>query len=330
MSSYPPSVILVAAVSGICSWIILYGLIPYLRLRILDQPSKRSSHSIPKPSGGGLSFVILSCVVSLLDCFFWFSDAASVNTPLIVAPLVAFPLSLVGLLDDRFNLPASWRYFVQLSTALLVVLLSPLLTPSLVFLPLLFLLIIAVTAVINFTNFMDGLDGLVAGCMVLILAAAALELSTPWSIWVTIGALLGFLFWNWSPSKVFMGDVGSTFLGAVFTILVLQSSSWSEALALLLIATPLLGDACICVLRRFFGGQQIFMAHRLHLFQRLQQAGWPHARVSLTYIAATAVLALAMLAGGWPWVFSLAVAELLVGVWLDQRVAVPFSVASKN
>ena len=74
----------------------------------------------------------------------------------------------------------------------------------------------------------------------------------------------------------------------------------------------------------------MFQAHRLHLFQRLHQAGWPHAHVSLIYIAATAVLALAMLAGGWPWVFILAVAVLLIGVWLDQRVAVHFAEVSKS
>jgi L-lysine 2,3-aminomutase len=77
-------------------------------------------------------------------------------------------------------------------------------------------------------------------------------------------------------------------------------------------------------------GQRVFQAHRLHLFQRLHQAGWPHARVSLAYIAATAVLAVALLAGGWPWVLGLAAVELLVGVWLDQRVAVPFAVASQG
>ena len=74
----------------------------------------------------------------------------------------------------------------------------------------------------------------------------------------------------------------------------------------------------------------MFQAHRLHLYQRLHQAGWPHARVSVVYIAATTVLALALLVGGWTWVFSLSVAELLIGVWLDQRVAVPFAVASEN
>ena len=127
-----------------------------------------------------------------------------------------------------------------------------------------------------------------------------------------------------------MGDVGSTFLGAVFAGLVLQASSWTQAFGYSLVATPLLADACLCVPRRLLAGQRVFQAHRLHLFQRLHQAGWPHARVSLTYMTATALLALAMLAGGLAWVFSFALAELLLGVWLDQHVAVPFSVASKS
>ena len=166
--------------------------------------------------------------------------------------------------------------------------------------------------------------------MAVTIAALAIALAGPWPLWALVGSLLGFLLWNWSPAKVFMGDVGSTFLGAVFAGLVLQASSWPHALSYLLVATPLLGDACLCVPRRLHAGQRLFQAHRLHLFQRLHQAGWPHARVSLTYIAATAVLAMAMLAGGWPWVLSLAVVQLLVGVWLDQRVAVPFAVASQS
>ena len=125
-----------------------------------------------------------------------------------------------------------------------------------------------------------------------------------------------------------MGDVGSTFLGAVFSGLVLQASCWSEALACLLVATPLLADACLCVPRRLLAGQRVFQAHRLHLFQRLHQAGWPHARVSLTYVSATVVLAVAMFTGGLPWVLGLSVAELWVGFWLDQRVAVPFALES--
>ncbi|WP_241537283.1 hypothetical protein [Synechococcus lacustris] len=129
---------------------------------------------------------------------------------------------------------------------------------------------------------------------------------------------------------LFMGDVGSTFLGAVFAGVVLQQTSFSAALALLLVATPLLADACLCVPRRLFAGQRIFQAHRLHLFQRLHQAGWCHAHVSSLYIAATAVLAIALLWGGLPWLITVATFELVLGIWLDQRVAVPFALASRS
>ena len=98
---------------------------------------------------------------------------------------------------------------MQLATALVVILSSPLVQPSVGLLPLLALLVIAVTAVINFTNFMDGLDGLVTGCMSVAISAAAIQLSAPWPIWALVGSLLGFLLCNWSPAKVFMGAVGS-------------------------------------------------------------------------------------------------------------------------
>ena len=311
------------------SWLLLRALIPYLRSRLLDQPNARSSHREPTPRGGGVAFVLVAAVAGAIG---WLSAAFSVQSgfggtlPTVSVPLLALPLAVVGFLDDRHNLTADLRYGVQLATALLVILLSPLPLPWLA-LP---FLLIAVTAVINFTNFMDGLDGLVAGCMAVAIGALAIALAAPWPLWALVGSLLGFLLWNWSPAKVFMGDVGSTFLGAVFAGLVLQARSWPEALGLLLVATPLLGDACLCVPRRLLAGQRVFQAHRLHLFQRLHQAGWSHASVSSLYIAATAVLAVTLLAGGWLWVVGLAAAELLVGVWLDQRVAVPFAVASRS
>ena len=312
------------AFSAAFCWILLWALIPKLSRRLLDQPNARSSHREPTPRGGGLAFVVVSAG-SILIAFVWGSHPSSALSHSLL-PLVALPLAIVGLLDDRHNLPASWRYGVQVVTAFLMLCLSPIQIPCL----LLPLVIVAVTAVINFTNFMDGLDGLVAGCMAVAFSGLALRLAAPWPIWTLIGALVGFLLWNWSPAKVFMGDVGSTFLGAVFAGLVLQASNWPEALGLLLVATPLLGDAFCCVLRRLSAGQRVFQAHRLHLFQRLHQAGWPHACVSSLYITATAALALALLAGGWHWVVGLALMELLVGVWLDQRVAVPFVEASQS
>ena len=308
---------LVAVAAAFSSWLLLRALIPLLRRRLLDQPTARSSHTQPTPRGGGIVVVVVALLASALAA--WQLGF----TELITLPFIALPLALVGFLDDRHNLPAHWRYGVQLLTAAL--LLAPLGVPWLAW-P---LLLIAITAVINFTNFMDGLDGLVAGCMAVALSAAALQLAAPWSLWALVGALIGFQIWNWSPAQVFMGDVGSTFLGAVFAGVVLQAPSWSEALGLLLVATPLLADACLCVPRRLLCGQPAWQAHRLHLFQRLHQAGWPHARVAGLYIAATALLAVALLLAGWRAVLPLALVELLVGVWLDQRVALPFAVASR-
>ena len=80
-------------------------------------------------------------------------------------------------------------------------------------------------------------------------------------------SIIGFSCLNWSPSKVLAGQY---FSWCSFAIFVLQASSWSQALSLLLVATPLLGDACICVCR-FFLGQPVFIPHRLHLFQRCQR-----------------------------------------------------------
>jgi len=318
------SSLLFFVVGAFVSWTLLFGFIPRLRSRLMDQPNDRSSHREPTPRGGGVAFIFVAAAASVIVLV----GVTTTSNPLAVSilPLVALPLAIIGLLDDRLNLPASWRYGAQLLTACLILWLSPIALPWL----LLPLVIIAVTAVINFTNFMDGLDGLVAGCMAVALAAAALRLAAPWPIWALVGALLGFLIWNWSPAKVFMGDVGSTFLGAVFAGLVLQAPSWPEALGLLLVATPLLGDAFLCVPRRLLARQRVFQAHCLHLFQRLHQAGWPHARVSSLYIGATAVLAIALLWGGLPWLIPLAAFELLLGIWLDQRVAVPFVTASRS
>jgi len=309
--------VLSLTVSALACWLVLRALIPQLRRRLLDQPNARSSHRQPTPRGGGVAFVLVAVVASLIALG---SGERSATATL---PLLALPLALVGFLDDRQNLPASWRYGVQLGTALVLVLLSPLPWPWLE-LP---LLLITATAVINFTNFMDGLDGLVSGCMAVTLSALAFKLSAPLLLWALVGALLGFLLWNWSPAKVFMGDVGSTFLGAVFAGLVLQAPTWPEALGLLLVPTPLLADACLCVPRRLLARQPVFQAHRLHLFQRLHQAGWSHAQVASLYVAATATSAVALLWGGWQAVLTPAAVELLVGVWLDQRVAVPFATA---
>jgi UDP-N-acetylmuramyl pentapeptide phosphotransferase/UDP-N-acetylglucosamine-1-phosphate transferase len=188
------------------------------------------------------------------------------------------------------------------------------------------------TGIINAVNFMDGLDGLVSSCLFVWFVLAAIALQVP-ALWLLAGALLGFLLWNWSPARLFMGDVGSTYLGAVVAGVFLLATRQGPApsMLLLLAALPLLGDAGWCLLRRAWARQPVWEAHRLHVYQRLQQAGWSHAQVAALYSLCT--LALALIA----WVLlPLPLAEQAAGVvaavsglallaWrLETRCALPF------
>jgi Fuc2NAc and GlcNAc transferase len=294
------------------SWLLLAVLLPLLQRAWLDQPNQRSSHTRPTPRGGGVAFVLIAALAWLLG-----GDWVL---------LCCLPLALVGFVDDRVGLPVGLRYGVQLLTAAALVLQSRL--PGVALGSgwwLLLALVVAATALINFTNFMDGLDGLVAGCLLVVLLVAAIS-GLP-ALWPLVGALLGFLPWNWSPARVFMGDVGSTFLGAVLAAALLGSPSWGQALGILLVASPLLADALSCVLRRALAGQPLLQAHRLHLYQRLQQAGWSHRQVSGTYIAATTGLGVLVFSGNRPLSLVGALLVLLIGVSLERRVAVPFAEA---
>jgi UDP-N-acetylmuramyl pentapeptide phosphotransferase/UDP-N-acetylglucosamine-1-phosphate transferase len=162
--------------------------------------------------------------------------------------------------------------------------------------------------------------------MAVVLMVAALVSPAP-ALWAVVGALLGFMPWNWSPARVFMGDVGSTYLGALLAGVTLQQATPAQALGLLLVAFPLLGDACLCVLRRLAAGQRVFQAHRLHLYQRLHQAGWSHSRVAVLYIGATAAGGVALLIGGLAALLPLLAGQLLLAARLERGVAVPFSTA---
>ena len=314
--------------SSFLSFNIVSLIIPFLNRFFLDLPNKRSSHSSATPRGAGIAFVLVSCLICIIAIIFRdFLPPGSFSLSL--APLVALPLASAGFLDDRYNLPSAFRFSVQVLTVLLVFMITPLATFSLS-LPAIFFLLLIATSIINFTNFMDGVDGLVAGCMIILLSVSAIQLSSSWLSWAFVGSLFGFLLWNWSPAKVFMGDVGSTFLPVLFIAHILNYSSWLDAFSLLLVATPLLGDSFFCLIRRLFALHPIFKAHRLHLFQRLHQSGWSHGQVSGLYVFATLVLALAHLFSNFTVVFVLAVSELFVGLWLDQHQAVSFRHASQD
>ncbi|WP_250397474.1 glycosyltransferase family 4 protein [Synechococcus sp. MU1651] len=297
-----------------------------MRNFFLDLPNIRSSHVIATPRGGGFVFVVISFISSVF-CLLSADDSVFVRLP-----LICFPLAVAGFIDDRYSLSALLRFLVQVFTAFCLVLQSPFVqnihfsdpVGLCLFLGVFLFLLVASISIINFTNFMDGMDGLVAGCMIVAITCASILVDVSSPIWILVGSLVGFLFLNWSPAMVFMGDVGSTFLGAIFIGIVLQCHSWFHFFTSLLVATPLFADSFFCLLRRFNARQPIFQAHRLHLFQRLHQAGWSHQSVSFSYIAASLFLALALLFGGLLFILPLSVLVILYGFWLDRFVATPF------
>jgi len=313
MSTVPANVS--ALVLSFCaSSCLLAKFIPWMSCRILDYPNSRSSHVAPIPRGGGVFFVVITSIFAL----FLFATHSTVLNWL---PLIALPLAAVGLADDLFDLPPPLRLFAQLLTSVVLVLLSPL-TNSL-YLATFFVL--CSMSCINFTNFMDGADGLIASCFSVAFIAAAIKLNASFPSWILIGSLLGFLFWNWGHAKVFMGDVGSTFLGALFAGYVLQATSLSESLGLLLVLFPVFADAFVTLIRRLLAGQPVFRAHRQHLFQRLNDAGWSHRRVATVYLLSTSLLALTIMYANLHLLIIFSLTQLFLGLWLDRYVANPFA-----
>ena len=122
--------------------------------------------------------------------------------------------------------------------------------------PFILFLVVVVISLINFINFMDGLDGLVAGCMLVAIAVLSFILHFPWCIWTLCGSLFGFLYGIGVRSRS-LWVMLVALLGAVFAGLVFQATSWADSIAFLLLATPLLADACFCVARRLIAGQRI-------------------------------------------------------------------------
>ena len=294
--------------------------IPFLKIYLIDKPNKRSSHQYAKPTGGGILFVFIGSLFCLL----------SGNR----IPLYCIPLSLVGIFDDFYKLPAFLRYLAQFFTVSLLIFsfnqnnfLEQNLSYFNFFIIYLFIIIFS-TAIINFTNFMDGIDGLVGGCFIIIFISSTIINDS--NILPLIGSVLGFLIFNWHPSKVFMGDSGSTFLGAVLVGLLLEVGKIENAISLILISSPLLLDSGICVIRRFFKGQNIFKAHKSHLYQRLVQSGWSHSKVSLLYILSTIFLSLNYFYFGIFALFSFSLILLLFGIYLDLYIAVPFRIANEK
>jgi UDP-N-acetylmuramyl pentapeptide phosphotransferase/UDP-N-acetylglucosamine-1-phosphate transferase len=299
------------------------------RGRVLDTPNARSSHTLPTPRGGGLA----PAVAALAAWVFYVVVAGQASLTAVSAYVAgALLVAGVGFLDDLFSLRSSVRFAVQSVAALLAVgafgscqaLEVPLLgTVSLGWLGLP-LTLLGIVYLINAYNFMDGIDGiaggqgLVAGLGWAFLGVAWAEPAVSALGLCVAAACLGFLGHNWSPARIFMGDVGSTFLGYTFACLPLMATSLGPAdgaagrafVAGILPLWPFLFDSGFTLLRRLSKGENIFAAHRSHLYQRLTITGHSHRLVSSLY-AVLAALGVALALG---WVYA--------EPWSDAAVAV--------
>jgi len=229
------AIISVAIITIVTSWYLLKVLIGVLLKRsIVDLPNDRTLHQGAVPRGGGL-VILLALVVTLVTLFFF--D----NRILLFLALLATLLLWGGLSwwDDQHDLSPRFRFFLQLVFASLGVFtfgwvtqvyVAPRIWFSLAwFAPMISL--VGIVWMANLYNFMDGLDGLAAGQTIIAGITLAIwfaqlgDASLSLICVVLAAASYGFLLWNWSPAKIFMGDVGSISIGAFFATLIIIANT---------------------------------------------------------------------------------------------------------
>ncbi|QDT90779.1 MraY family glycosyltransferase [Gimesia algae] len=313
-------------VSLICTCVIL-NLAPILGL--VKSPTNRCSHVMPTPRGGGVSFVVSSLIAFSILYF-----SGSISGPVIPVILAGGTLiAALGFWDDLHNVPVRYRLVAQAAiVAASVYALSPL--PALEFWGFnlnvsWFTWGIATFALIwwlNLYNFMDGIDGLAGGEATSILVAATLLISLKTAsfeateqilmLLLTV-ALLGFMALNWPPAKIFMGDVGSTYLGYMLGMLALTSlcSGSLNLWVWLIIPAVFWVDATFTLLRRMIRRDCWYQAHQSHAYQRLSRFLEETRPGSHTRHRAHRKVSLGMLCINIGWLFPLSVVALYWPAW---------------
>ena len=273
---------------------------------LVDVPNVRSSHVAARPRGGGIG-IVLGVVLPL-------TAAAFVHPiPRTMWALISAPsfVAAVGLWDDIRRIGPWPRLLAQAVAAVWIVigvgaidrlpLPPPLDVPLGVLGPALTL--VWLVGVTNFFNFMDGLDGLAGGQAIVTLSALA------WAMWpeeaaglalVTAAASAAFLLRNWSPARVFLGDVGSSFLGLMLATLPLAGSADVRPRLTLLVAVSLalfLLDPVATLFARARRGAALGVAHREHAYQQFVAPGASHATVVARLLVTAAALSLVAVAG---------------------------------
>jgi len=276
-----------------------------LKKRIFDIPNERSSHNAPKPRGGGLVFVIVS-LAGYAACTIFYQG--NFEPGYLTAAIL---ISTVSWLDDLYSIRSVWRFVVHAVSALLVIFsvgyIDQLYLPFFhqvevgkIGILLTFGWIVWLT---NAYNFMDGIDGI-----------AGVQAVTAGFGWFLAGNILGFdgisiyggilavtcagfLIHNWQPSKIFMGDVGSAFLGFTFAVMPLLTKEESDVqtrilpLISILLVWLFVFDSVYTFFRRLLKREKVWIAHRSHIYQKLVIKGYKHKNVAVLY----AVLSLTLL-----------------------------------
>jgi Fuc2NAc and GlcNAc transferase len=310
------------------SWLGTVGVLRYAHARdLLDHPNERSSHVAPTARGGGLA-IVLSFLAGLVAL----RALGQVNDMLLWALVGGgLAVALVGFVDDHGHLSPRVRllvHFAAVAWALYWLCGMPPLPvgwgyvvdgPAWTMLG-----AVALVWLLNLYNFMDGIDG-IAGIEAVCVTLGALLLggSTTWLLLAAAAA--GFLVLNWPPARIFMGDVGSGFVGFALGILAVDAAAWEVvplASSAILLGVFLV-DATVTLFRRWLGGERVSQAHRSHAYQHAARRFGGHRPVVLAVIAINGLWLLpwAWVAQAWPgWSMGAVLVALGPLAWLAWRL----------
>lgn len=269
-------------------------------LKAFDVPNERSSHTKVTPRGGGIAIVTAFLFGILIIHFV--GHTVPIHTTYFLGFLFStFVIATLSFYDDfhavSFKVKLGGQItaiIVGLSTGIVIDMAHLPVWGEVYFgvwaYPLTFIWILGLT---NAYNFIDGLDGLAASTAVIAALFLAYITFQQGSHFIYLASLvlaagsLGFLMFNWSPAKIFMGDVGSTFLGLAFAVMAVIAARYDHSHTSLFVVPLLLFhfifDTAFTFVRRLQAGENIFAAHRTHLYQLLNRIGYSHKQVTLIY-----------------------------------------------
>ena len=268
-----------------------------IRLDVMDSPgTSHKTHKEPVPYLGGVGIIIGIVAISFGALIYKHSESRNYWLALsVLGP--ALILGLIGLWDDIKNLPPLPRFIAQtvagLFTSALLIASSTVGTPTGSKVLDAVITTIWIVGICNSVNFFDNLDGGAAGTIA-ISSIALTKIAIDGGQYlvgglaaVTAGATLGFLLWNKSPARIYMGDAGALFLGILIASLTIRlhpdaQTEWTSlATPLLLLAVPIL-DTSVAVISRLRRKVSPFQGGRDHLSHRLIRAGLSRPMAAIT------------------------------------------------